>query len=103
MFDWGSGVQPQSYFTDPMSSNFGGASDINPWAQSGADVLKYGISRLIDVQTVKALQGTNTHAVLQSSGATISTYGGVPSGGYLVGGALLPLLLAGAVIYMLAD
>lgn len=103
MFDWDSGAQPQSYFTSPMQSNFGSASDMNPYAQTGADLLKYGLSRLIDVQTVRALEGTNTHAVLQSSGATISTYGGVPSGGYLVGGALLPLLLAGAVIYMLAD
>ncbi|WP_444632771.1 hypothetical protein [Cupriavidus oxalaticus] len=96
-------VQPQSYYSDPMVSTAGGASDLNPLAQSAADVLRLGLSRLIDVQTVRALQGTNTAAVLQSGGMTVTT---APAGATpafaLLGGGLLPLLVAGGLIWLIA-
>lgn len=102
MGEWDS-VQPQSYYSDPMISTAADASDMNPLAQTGADLLRMGLSRLIDVQTVRALQGTNTSAVLQSGGATISTAPAyyVP-GRTMFGGGLLPLLVAGGLIWLLA-
>lgn len=99
MGEWDA-VQPQSYFSDPMVSTAGGASDLNPLAQTAADVLRLGVSRLIDVQTTRALQGTNTAAVLNSDGMTVTTAprGATPA---LALGGMLPLVLAGAVIWML--
>jgi len=103
MGEWDT-VQPQSYYSDPMVSTAADASDLNPLAQTGADLLKMGLSRLIDVQTVRALQGTNTSAVLQSAGATIST---APAyyvqGRALFGSGLMPLLVAGALIWLIAE
>ncbi|NUO87665.1 MAG: hypothetical protein HOQ37_16350 [Cupriavidus sp.] len=96
-------VQPQSYYSDPMVSTAGSASDLNPFAQTGADLLKYGLSRLIDVQTVRALENTNTAAVITPGGAVLTTAPrGVTPAAALFGGSLVPLLVAGAVIYLLA-
>ncbi|WP_427306600.1 hypothetical protein [Cupriavidus sp. H39] len=102
MGEWDT-VQPQSYFSDPMVSTAADASDLNPLAQTGADLLRMGFSRLMDVQTVRALQGTNTAAVLQSNGMTITTAprGATPAFA-LFGGGMMPLLVAGAVIYLLS-
>lgn len=102
MGEWDS-VQPQSYFSDPMTSTAADASDLNPLAQTGADLLRMGLSRLIDVQTVRALQGTNTAAVLQSNGMTITTAprGSAPALA-MFGGGLMPLLVAGGLIWLLA-
>ncbi|WP_354682648.1 hypothetical protein [Cupriavidus necator] len=83
-----------------MTSTAADASDMNPLAQTGADLLRMGLSRVIDVQTVRALQGTNTAAVLQSNGMTLSTaprYAPVA-----IAGGLVPLVIAGAVIWLLA-
>ncbi|WP_422648628.1 hypothetical protein OJJOAM_000240 [Cupriavidus sp. H18C1] len=101
MGDWDT-VQPQSYYTDPMVSAAPSAGDLNPLAQTGADLLRYGLSRLIDVQTVRALQNTNTAAVLNSNGAVISTAprGATPALG-LFGGGMVPLLVAGGLIWLL--
>ncbi|WP_404993331.1 hypothetical protein [Cupriavidus pauculus] len=103
MGDWTDSIQPQSYYTDPMVSAAPNASDLNPLAQSGADLLRYGLSRLIDVQTVRALQNTNTAAVITPSGAVLTTAprGSTPAAA-LFGGGLMPLIVAGAVIYLLA-
>lgn len=95
-------VQPQSYFSDPMVSNAGDASDVNPFAQTGADLLRLGFSRLIDVQTVRALQGTNTAAVINSNGAVMTTAPRGSAPALAMFGGIGPLLLAGAVIYLLA-
>lgn len=95
-------VQPQSYFSDPMVSTAADASDLNPFAQSAADVLQLGLSRLIDVQTVRALQGTNTAAVINSGGAVMTTAPRGSAPALAMFGGIGPLLLAGAVIYLLA-
>jgi len=104
----GGEIQPNSYFSDPMSSNIGDPSDMNPYAQTGLDLLAGGLSRLIDVQTVRALQGTNTVAVLQSPGLTVTTAGNgyvVPSGPVAVAGTggrgMLLVLAVGALFLML--
>lgn len=96
-------VQPQSYYSDPMVSSGLSASDLNPLAQSAADVLRLGLSRLVDVQTVKALQNTNTAAVIQSNGMVLTTapQGATPALG-LFGGGLMPLLVAGGLIWLIA-
>lgn len=96
-------VQPQSYYSDPMVSTAGGASDLNPLAQTGADLLRLGLSRLIDVQTVRALQNTNTAAVIQSGGLTVTTapQGATPALA-MFGGGLLPLALAVGAIWLIA-
>ncbi|WP_423197148.1 hypothetical protein DFLDMN_000724 [Cupriavidus sp. H19C3] len=97
-------VQPQSYYSDPMVSTAGGASDLNPLAQSAADVLRLGLSRLIDVQTVRALQNTNTAAVIQSGGLTVTTapQGAMPAFA-LFGGGLMPIAIAGLAIWLIAE
>lgn len=94
-------VQPQSYFSDPMESAAADASDMNPLAQTGADLLRMGFSRLMDVQTVRALQNTNTAAVIQSNGMTLTTAprGSAPA---LAFGGMLPMLLAVGAVWMLA-
>lgn len=111
-YSWqmGGEIQPNSYFSDPMSSNIGDPSDMNPYAQTGLDLLAGGLSRLIDVQTVRALQGTNTVAVLQSPGLTVTAAGNgyvVPTGPVAVatgnGRGLLMLLAIGAVFLMLEE
>lgn len=96
-------VQPQSYFSDPMTSTGGAASDLNPLARTGADLLTLGLSRLVDVQTVRALQNTNTAAVIQSNGMTITTapQGATPAFA-LMGGGLLPVVLAVGAIWLIA-
>lgn len=103
MGDWTDSIQPASYYSDPMVGASGDASDFSPLAQTGADLLKYGMSRLIDVQTVRALQNTNTAAVLQSNGMTITTAprGSAPAFA-LFGGGLLPIALAVGAIWLLA-
>lgn len=103
MGDWTDGVQPQSYFSDQMVSASGGAGDMNPYAATGLDLLRLGLSRAIDVQTVRALQNTNTAAVLQSNGMTLTTapQGATPAFA-IMGGGLLPLLLAVGAIYFIA-
>ncbi len=84
-----------------MSSNTGDASDMNPYARTGLDLLAKGFSRFIDVQTVRAVQGTNTNAILQNDGMTIAT-GATPV--YMSGMGrnpwLLPLMAVGG-IYLL--
>lgn len=105
-----SGVQPNSYYSDPMTSNIGDPSDMNPIADTGLDLLANGLSRLIDVQTVRALQGTNTVAVLQSPGLTVTAAGNgyvVPTGPVAIAGSngrgMLLLLAIGAVFLMLEE
>ncbi|MBY4945084.1 hypothetical protein K6V92_00400 [Cupriavidus respiraculi] len=102
-------VYPQSYYSDPMVSTTPEPSGYNTLAQTGLDLLRLGLGRIIDVQTVNALKGTNTVAVLQSDGATITTapgYGmpmvaGAP--GAFLGIGLVPVLLGVGLIWLISD
>lgn len=62
----GNTTQPASMWSDPVTTQnqVSGPSELNPSAGTWGDVLAYGLTRAIDVGTIKALSPDNNMALL---------------------------------------
>lgn len=95
-------TQPASMWSDPVGTQnaVSGPSELNPSAGTWGDVLAYGLTRAIDVGSIKALSPDNNMPLLPGT-LTVGA-GGYPVAQVGVSRSLL-LLMAVAAVFIFAE
>jgi hypothetical protein len=90
--------QPASMWSDPVSTQnaVNSPSQLNPSAGTWGDVLAYGLSRGIDVATIRALQPDNNQVLLPGQASVYM--GGQPVASVGISRGMLMLMAIGAVL-----
>lgn len=90
-------TQPASMWSDPVSTQnaVNSPSELNPSAGTWGDVLAYGLSRGIDVATIKALSPDNNQPLMP--GVVTVNANGTPLAAVGVNRSLLLIMALGAV------
>ncbi|KVR79135.1 hypothetical protein [Burkholderia vietnamiensis] len=96
-------TQPASMWSDPVSTQnaVSSPSELNPSAGTWGDVLAYGLTRAIDVGTIKALSPDNNMPLMP--GTVSVNMNGRPAAVVGVNRSLLMLMALAAVVLLVEE
>lgn len=96
-------TQPASMWSDPVSTQNAvtSPSELNPSAGTWGDVLAYGLTRAIDVGTIKALSPDNNMPLMPGTASV--NMNGRPVAQVGVSRSLLMLMALGAVFLLVEE